>query len=169
MECGAWILCIGLFLKSTWLSADIIEVLCTTVTGRILQIRQKKCKRCADASTLLRTSCYVWWCSPEAVLSDGVHHSVCARIGSQHHESLIHDRSPSYEQMSQHFFPFFMLLFCCFTVSIKTFKSICWCTVVAQKRNQMTAFVVFESLWEATLVVAVTHRPLYHKKCWFCD
>ncbi len=128
---------------------------------KILQIRQKKCKRCADASTLLRTSCYVWWCSPEAVLSDGVHHGVCARIGSQHYESLIHDRSPSYEQMSQHFFNFFAAVLL-LRSEYKTFKSICdVCTVVAQKRNQNDCFCGFWEVFEKQLWWLLSHTGHY--------
>jgi len=58
------------------------------------------------------------------LLSDGVHHSVCARIGSQHHESLIHDRSPSYKWVSQHFSPLFSAVFL-LRSDYKTYRSIC--------------------------------------------
>lgn len=134
----------------------LIEALCTTVTGRFSKSDYKKCKLCADASALLRTSCYVWWCSLEAVLSDGVHHGVCASIGSQHHESLIHDRSPSYEWMSQHFYPLFSAVLLLHS-DYKTFRSIC---------DVCKAAV---AIFLSNFCVSHSQATILSKNCSFCE
>lgn len=101
----------------------LIEALCTTVTGRFSKSDYKKCKLCRcerPSKDIMLCLMMLSW----AVLSDGVHHGVCVSIGSQHHESLIHDRSPSYEWVSQHFYPLFSAVLLLHS-DYKTFRSIC--------------------------------------------